>query len=176
MSGRLAFVGDVHLEPDDPLLPEFLQFLDHLGRNCSRIIFTGDLFAVWLGRRELEQPHHAAVLAKLAELKERGLVLSYVEGNHDFRIGGSHAGVLFDEIRDETLRQSFGGLSILVAHGDLVNTADRRYRRWRRFARSPLIWGLFNLLPRAGRIRLAEATERRMRSTNLDQKRAFPKE
>ena len=61
-----------------------------------------------------------------------------------------------------------------MAHGDLANSDDRRYLRWRRFARSPLIWGLFNLLPKRIRIGLAESTEKRMRSTNLDQKREFP--
>jgi UDP-2,3-diacylglucosamine pyrophosphatase LpxH len=176
MSGRLAFVGDVHLEPDDPLLSEFLEFLEQLGRSCSRIVFTGDLFTVWLGRPELEQPHHVAVLSKLSELREQGVVLRYIEGNHDFRIGDGRAGAAFDDVGHETLCESFGGLSILIAHGDLANSSDRRYRRWRRFARCPLIWGLFNLLPRRGRISLAEATERRMRSTNLDHKREFPEE
>jgi len=176
MSDRLAFVGDVHLEPDDPLLDPFLRFLDGLGRKCSRIIFTGDLFSVWLGRRELEQPHHVALLAKLSELRERGVALRYIEGNHDFRIGYSHAAELFDGVGPETLTESFGGLSILVAHGDLANSSDLRYRRWRGFARSWLIWRIFNVLPRKGRIRLAEATERRMRSTNLEHKREFPRE
>ena len=174
MSDRLAFVGDVHLEPEDRLLGEFLHFLDRLGEEYGRIIFTGDLFSVWLGRRELEQPHHTTLLAKLSELRERGVVLRYIEGNHDFRIRSSHAGKLFDDVAAETLAESFGGLRILVAHGDLANSSDHRYRRWRGFARSPLIWGFFNLLPRNARIRLAEATERRMRRTNLDYKREFP--
>jgi UDP-2,3-diacylglucosamine hydrolase len=176
MSDRLAFVGDVHLEPADPLLGEFLQFLDRLGGESGRIIFTGDLFSVWLGRRELEQPHHAALLSKLSDLRGRGVVLHYIEGNHDFRIRSSQAGELFDDVAPETLKVSFGGLRILVSHGDLANSSDRRYRRWRSFARSELIWGFFNLLPRKARIRLAEATERRMRSTNLDYKREFPEE
>jgi len=176
MSGNLAFVGDVHLVPDDPILPEFLQFLEWLGKSCSQIVFTGDLFTVWLGRRELEQPHHAAVLSKLTELRGQGVVLRYIEGNHDFRIGSSPVAEFFDEVCDETLCESFGGLRILVAHGDLANSEDRRYRMWRRFARSPLIWGVFNLLPKRCRIRLAESTERRMRSTNLYHKREFPTE
>jgi UDP-2,3-diacylglucosamine hydrolase len=174
MSDRLAFVGDVHLEPADLLLGEFLHFLDRLGEDCGRIVFTGDLFSVWLGRRELEQSHHAALLRKLSELRERGVVASYIEGNHDFRIRSSHAGILFDDVAPETLTESFGGLRILVTHGDLANSSDRRYRRWRRFARSPLIWGFFNMLPRTTRLWLAEATERRMRSTNLDYKKEFP--
>jgi UDP-2,3-diacylglucosamine hydrolase len=174
MNGNLAYVGDVHLVLDDPALDQFLCFLDQLGRDCSQIVFTGDLFTVWLGRRELEQPHHKTVLSKLSELRARGVVLRYIEGNHDFRIASSPAAECFDEVCDETLSQSFGGLRILVAHGDLANSEDRRYRRWRRFARSALIWGLFNLLPKRCRIGLAEAAERRMRSTNLDHKREFP--
>jgi UDP-2,3-diacylglucosamine hydrolase len=176
MSARLAFVGDVHLEPHDPLLPEFLEFLSRLGEECSRIVFTGDLFTVWLGREELEQPHHAAVLERLRELKERGVAMRYIEGNHDFRIADSYIAEVFEEVVGEALTEAFGGRNILAAHGDLANSADRRYRRWRRFARSPMIWGLFNVLPPRARMRLAETAEKRMRSTNLAHKRIFPEE
>lgn len=173
---NLAIVGDVHLRRDDEALPDFLAFLDSLGERCSRIVFTGDLFEVWLGKRELEQPHHTAVLSKLASLRERGVTLRYVEGNHDFNIAPCYGGEPFDEVDGERVEEQFGGLRILVAHGDLANSEDRQYLRWRRFVRSRFTWVLFNLLPRGRRVRAAEALERRLRRTNLEFKREFPQD
>jgi UDP-2,3-diacylglucosamine hydrolase len=173
---NLAIVGDVHLRRDDEALPDFLAFLDDLGERCSRVIFAGDLFEVWLGKRELEQPHHGAVLSCLASLRERGVSLRYVEGNHDFNVGPCYGGDPFDDVDGELLEESFGGLRILVAHGDLANSEDRRYRRWRTFVKSRLTWTLFNLLPLGRRFRAAEALERRLRRTNLEFKREFPEE
>ena len=134
----------------------------------------GDLFNLWIGRPELEQAHHAAVVRKLAELRERGLTVRYIEGNRDYRIGPCYAGRAFDEATDRGIVERFGGRRIVAIHGDLANRADRRYRRWRRVSRSGPAWVLFNLLPRGRRLRLAESLERRLRSTNPEFKAAFP--
>jgi UDP-2,3-diacylglucosamine hydrolase len=171
---KLAFVGDVHLDRDDPDLETFLSFLDRLGRTSSRIVFLGDLFNIWIGRPELELPHQAAVIARLRELRDSGVGIRYVEGNRDYRIGPLHGGTAVDDATDRGLEESWGGTRLFVAHGDLANTRDRQYRIWRRISRSAVVWGLFNLLPAATRIKMAESIESRMRATNLDYKREFP--
>jgi UDP-2,3-diacylglucosamine hydrolase len=173
-AANLAIVGDVHLRRDDEALPDFLAFLEDLGQRCSRIVFAGDLFEIWLGKRELEQPHHRAVLSRLAALRELGVTVRYVEGNHDFNIGQCYGEDPFDEVDGERIEELFGGLRILVAHGDLANSDDRRYRRWRAFVRSRFTWTAFNLLPLGRRVRAAEALEMRLRRTNLEFKREFP--
>lgn len=171
---NLALVGDVHLDRDDPDLPAFLAFLDRLGETSGRIVFLGDLFNIWLGRRELEMPHQTAVIERLGELRDRGVVVRYVEGNRDYRIGNGYAGSALDDASDAGLVEQWGGRRLFVVHGDLANAGDRQYRAWRRVSRSFAVWGLFNLLPAATRLKLAERVERRMRSSNLEYKREFP--
>ncbi len=173
-SGDLVFVGDVHLGQDDPWLPSFLEFLDRLGRTSRRIVFMGDLFDLWIGRPELEQPHQTAVVARLAELRRRGVVVRYLEGNRDFHIGRCYAGSAFDDATDQGILEEFGGRRVVAIHGDLANRRDRRYRRWRRVSRSGPAWLLFNLLPRRRRLRLACGLERRLRRSNAEYKGAFP--
>ena len=173
---RLAFVGDVHLERDDPDLPDFLAFLDTLGRTSRRIVLMGDLFDLWIGQPELEQSHHVAVATKLAELRRQGLRVCYLEGNRDYRIGESQTGRAFDESSEAGRVEEFGGRRIYAIHGDLVNPDDRQYRRWRRISRSGLAWALFNALPRATRLRWSSRAEFRMRATNLEFKFEFPEE
>lgn len=174
--GRLAFVGDVHLDREDPHLEAFLSFLDRLGRTSRRIVFLGDLFNVWLGRRELEQPHQAAVLAKLRDLRGRGVSIGYVEGNRDFHIGAGYGGEAIDVASDAALVEEQGGTRLYAAHGDLVNARDLRYRLWRAVSRSAPVWRLFNGLPAPHRLRLAESLERRLRATNVAYKKDFPED
>jgi UDP-2,3-diacylglucosamine hydrolase len=173
-TGSLVFVGDVHLDQGDPAVEAFVSFLDRISTRCSRLVLLGDLFNVWIGRPELEQPHQTAVLTQLARLRRRGTVVRYVEGNRDYRIHQGYAGTAIDEASDEPIVERFGGLTITVCHGDLVNPADRQYRRWRRLSRSRPFWILFRLLPRALQLRVARSAEARMRSTNLAFKQEFP--
>lgn len=172
----LVFVGDVHLGPDDPWLPRFLAFLDRLADSASRVVLMGDLFELWIGRPELEQPHQAAVAGHLRALRERGLVVRYLEGNRDYHIGPGYAGRALDEATDRPIVEEFGGRRLVAVHGDLANAKDRQYRAWRRLSRSRGLWLLFNALPRGPRLRLAHALERRMRGTNPAFRRAFPEQ
>jgi UDP-2,3-diacylglucosamine hydrolase len=173
-ASELVFIGDVHLDRQDPALPEFLSFLEGLADRAARIVLMGDLFNVWIGGAGFEQPHQAAVVETLVSLRGRGVTLAYLEGNRDYRIARHYAGRAFDQVSDGSLVERFGGHRIHASHGDLVNVEDRQYRLWRRFSRSAPVWGLFGLLSRRRQFRLAESIERRMRSTNLAYKRQFP--
>jgi UDP-2,3-diacylglucosamine hydrolase len=174
--GSVAFVGDVHLDRDDSDLAAFIDFLDRLGSSSGRIVFMGDLFNIWLGRRELELPHQAAVVERLKRLREHGVSVRYVEGNRDYRIDRCYRGEAVDEASYEGFAEERGGTRVFAAHGDLANVRDLQYRTWRRFSRSALVWGLFNLLPAATRVRLAERMEHKLRGTNLEYKREFPEQ
>jgi UDP-2,3-diacylglucosamine hydrolase len=172
--GELVFIGDVHIDRDDPALSDFLEFLDRLGERASCIILLGDLFNIWIGGRGMEQPHQSAVIERLEALRDRGVVVRYLEGNRDYRIGHCYTGTALDDASDEGLVTDFGGHSFFVTHGDLVNVADRQYRAWRRFSRSAQVWALVRLLPVRRRVALAESLERKMRQTNQAYKQEFP--
>ena len=172
----LVFVGDVHLDRDDPALEAFLGFLRGLGTTASGVILLGDLFNVWVGDAGMERPHQAAVVRELEALRGRGVVVRYLEGNRDYRIGRRYAGTAFDDTSDTSLVEKRYGHSVYAAHGDLVNVRDRQYRVWRAFSRSTPVWALFRLLPAGRRAALVEDLERRMRGTNLGQKQRFPEE
>ena len=114
------------------------------------------------------------VVAKLAELRRRGVVVRYLEGNRDYGIARCYTGVAVDEASDAGLVERFGGTSLFAAHGDGINPADRQYRLWRRVSRSAPVWWMFRLVPATRRARLAEALERRLRATNVGFKSHFP--
>lgn len=172
--GALVFVGDVHLGRDDPALGAFVAFLDSLAGRAERVVLLGDLFDIWVGRRELERPHQTAVLDAFRRLRAAGVIVRYVEGNRDYRIGAAYAGDALDDATPDGLLESFGGHRIYVVHGHLANRDDRQYRAWHRLSRSGLFWRLFHAIPRPRRARIVDRLETRMRSTNLAFKGAFP--
>jgi UDP-2,3-diacylglucosamine hydrolase len=174
ISGDLVFIGDVHIDRDDPALSDFLSFLERLGSHTSCIVFLGDLFNIWIGGRGMEQPHQTAVVEVLTALRSKGVVVRYLEGNRDYRIGQSYVGTAIDDASDEGLVEQFGGHSFFVTHGDLVNVEDRQYHLWRRFSRSAPVWTVVRLLPERRRVAMAESLEKRMRRTNLAYKQEFP--
>ena len=172
--GPLVFVGDVHLEEGDAAVPEFVSFLEKISDDCSRLILLGDLFNVWIGRRELEEPHQTTVLRQLSRMRRQGVVVRYIEGNRDYRIHQCYAGDAIDDGSTRGIVEEFGGLTISVTHGDLVNPSDRQYRLWRAISRSAPLWALFSLLSQRRKLRIVRSFEARLRGTNLAFKQSFP--
>ncbi len=115
--GDLVFVGDVHLDREDASLPAFLRFLDALEPTTRRLVLVGDLFNLWLGQRSLEQPHQTAVVSKLAQLRERGVSVVYLEGNRDYRIAGGYRGSALDEVSDRGFVERVAGRRVFAIHG-----------------------------------------------------------
>ncbi len=172
--GDLVFIGDVHLQPDDPDLAAFLTFLRAVAMTADRIVLAGDLFDLWLGGRDMDLPHYRAVTDVLRELRRAGTVIRYLEGNRDFHVAKTFAGDAFDDATDAGVVERCGGHRIFAIHGDLANPADLRYRAWRRVAHADATWALFRALPAGARVRAAESIERRMRASNRAFKRSFP--
>ncbi len=174
--GDLVFVGDVHLDRDEPEVDAFVAYLRGLSGRARRIVLMGDLFNLWIGDASLEQDHHRRVLSCLRELRAVGVETHYLEGNRDYRIGKAHGGGAFDAVSAMGLREDWGGLRIWASHGDLVNVRDRQYRAWRAISRSGAAWALFSSIPRARRFAIAESIERKMRATNVRGKTHFPEQ
>jgi UDP-2,3-diacylglucosamine hydrolase len=172
--GDLVFLGDVHLDRGMPEVGEFVAMLEAIRPTTRKLVLAGDLFNLWIGRRELEQPHQTAVLEAFERLRSDGVSIRYVEGNRDYRIGAAYVGRYLDEASETGLVETHGGKRVFAIHGDLANPEDRAYRRWRRFSRSAPVWWMFHALPQRRRLRLAERLEARLRTTNLDYKREFP--
>ncbi len=173
-SGKLVFVGDVHLEPDDPAGGAFLSFLERLAGFASRVVLLGDLFPIWIGQRKLERPHQRLVVERLQALRRAGVEVVYVEGNRDFRIRSAYLGLAFDAVSEGEFAQPWAGRTWLAIHGDLANPRDRLYRIWRRVARSGAAWGLFRALPPSRRLAVAAWLERRLREANPNFKGGLP--
>ena len=133
---RAVFLSDAHIRDHaDPNLPPLMAFLRSLEGKVDRLIVAGDLFDTWFGFRHAVFPEYVPLLGALHRLTESGVRLVYVTGNHDFEMGRFFTDVLKAEVHDTQLVLEEDGRRAFVAHGDMANLHDRKYRRLRRFLR-----------------------------------------
>jgi len=172
----LVVVADTHLIRHDDELTHFIAFLDSLTGTAEVLYHLGDVFNIWLGNRRFEMEHMRPVLDAMRRLAASGTALRLVEGNRDFHVEDGYAGDPFEAVVPVSEERGFGGRRVHVAHGDLVNEADKQYRAWRRFSKSRALWGTFRLLPGRAGVGIGSFLETRLRGTNLPYKSYFPQE
>lgn len=125
-------VSDVHIGAV-PAVTEraFRSYLDYAAFEASTLVINGDLFDVWVPSRRFIMRPYARVLAKLADLVERGLPVYFVGGNHD-ALEYSETALREDAgvtVLHDPARITLGSFSTLIAHGDGVRTLGSAYRK-----------------------------------------------
>ena len=175
-TGPVYIASDIHLGavPADTER-RFVDFLDHVAANASRLIVNGDLFDFWFEWGEVMPARHFRTLAGLARVVEAGVPVALVGGNHDAWGGRFLRDEVGLELIDGIWRTELAGASSLVAHGDGLGAGDLKYRMLKATIRSRLaIAGFRALHPELG-MRLARAvssTETKGHSESAAQGRA----
>ncbi len=171
---RVAVIADAHLGGPGGDGEELARQLGALRAECcARVLFLGDLFHLWVGARRFETSELRRLLPAIRGLRQRGIRVSYVEGNRDFFLAGGDYDDLFDEIATEVAFES-SGTRYLAVHGDGLDPRDWRYRCWRGLSKNTASRWLALRLPRGLSNRVARSTERGLAGTNLQHKSRIP--
>lgn len=147
---KTILIADVHLKAAKSARQHrdaFARFLDSVpAAGFTRFICLGDLFDFWFEYRHVIFSDFFGVLGAFARMRDAGIEMHLVCGNHDFWAGRFLENELgFHVHRDPTILP-FGERRVLLAHGDGVNPHDRAYRLFKRIARNPLVIGAFRLI------------------------------
>ncbi|HNR31018.1 MAG TPA: UDP-2,3-diacylglucosamine diphosphatase [Candidatus Hydrogenedentes bacterium] len=141
--------SDVHLRVTEPeRTREFAAFLRAIDpARFDRVVCLGDLFDFWFEYRHVVFSDYFEVLRAFAELRDAGIELHLVCGNHDF-----WAGRFLRETLGFRIHLAgelwFGERRALLVHGDGLNPDDWKYRLYKRIARNPfVIWAFRQLHP-----------------------------
>lgn len=125
-----------------------IGFLRHLETTAGSLVVNGDLFEFWFEWRHVIPRSSFRVLAAIAALRERGVPVLMVAGNHDCWGGEvlrEDAGVEF--AASGAWEGTLAGWHARVEHGDgLRPREDRGYRALRRVLRNPWSIRAFRLL------------------------------
>jgi UDP-2,3-diacylglucosamine hydrolase len=124
-----------------------LAFLRHLHGRAASLVVNGDLFDFWFEWRSVMPRRGYRVLAALADLRDAGVPVVWIAGNHDCW-GGE---ILRDDVGVDfhvgPWTGALGGWRTRIEHGDgLREREDRPYRALRRVLRHPLSVRAFRVL------------------------------
>jgi UDP-2,3-diacylglucosamine pyrophosphatase LpxH len=166
-------IADPHFQSHDLALATFRRFLGAFRESeTPTLIFLGDLFPVWVALPRAQGPHQREVAVSLVDLRAHGCRVVYLVGNRDYFLE-ELTPVPFDSLSTRWDLPTAAGL-VRFEHGDLINTADRNYLRWRAFSRSRAVSALFRALPSSLQCRLATKMERALDPTNRAYKATAP--
>ncbi len=130
-------VSDIHLGSVPPSTEQaFRQFLAHLPGRASELLINGDLFDFWFEYRSVIHAEHYRVLAALTDVREAGVKLRFVGGNHDAWGGPFLADRVGMELLPEGATIELGRRQALVVHGDGLGRGDLKYRALKKVIRS----------------------------------------
>lgn len=124
-----------------------IRFLRHLHGRAGSLVINGDLFEFWFEWKRVMPRATFRVLAALADLRDSGIPIIMVAGNHDCWGGEILREDVGIDFRLDPWEGKLGGWRARVEHGDgLRQREDRKYRALRRVLRNRIAIGLFRRL------------------------------
>ena len=146
MKKTLIF-ADVHLQAGNPAqIREFATWLRQFNHgDFDRVVCVGDLFDFWFEYRHVIFSDYFEVLRAFAEMRDAGVELHLICGNHDFWGGRFLEEELGLQIHLQ-VELPFGERTVRFIHGDGINPNDWKYRLYKRIARNPFVVWCFRQL------------------------------
>ena len=169
----IYFLSDAHLgaesrEREAGRERRLHDFLTSLPGHASALFIVGDLFDFWFEYRTAIPRRHFATLVALRRLREAGVAITYLNGNHDFWLGPFLRDELGLETRNDAAALELQGHRIWLHHGDGLVGGDLGYRMLKKVLRSPASVALYRLLHPDLGIPLAHQVSRWSRHSRAD--------
>jgi UDP-2,3-diacylglucosamine hydrolase len=165
MSERvIAIFSDLHLQASAPDAEGFFVDLLRKLRTEEKITdlwLMGDIYDLLVGAYPFWIKRHVRFFDELESLVTAGVRVLWFEGNHDFHIRDLLVPRGIEVITEDNMLE-VAGRKLYLAHGDLVNTTDLPYLRWRAFTRSPRFKQILAALPERAREQMLPAIGRWM--------------
>src|SRR5512145_2740221 len=167
------FMSDAHLgvesaEREGPRAARLHDFLNSLEGRASSLYIVGDLFDFWFEYRTAIPRRHFDTLTTLGRLREAGVDITYLNGNHDFWLGTFFRDTLGIRTHDGALTVEAQGRRLWLHHGDGLVGGDLGYRALKAVIRHPVSIGLYRLIHPDLGIPLAHAVSRWSRHSRED--------
>ena len=152
----IYFISDIHLmlkrTKSEAKREEILfSFFDHVRKTGGTLIINGDLFDFYFEYKYVIPKVYSNFYYQILKLRESGVKVHYVLGNHDYWVMDFINDTLFDEVYDDDVKIKIGGKTFYITHGDGFLSWDKSYRALKSLIRSRLfIWFYRSLHPSIG--------------------------
>lgn len=146
---RAYIVGDVHLDARIPSRERaFCRFLDLVRDEKPDALFLlGDIFEFWFGYSSVMFSRFIHPIVKLGAIRDLGVPIHYLVGNHDFLPGPVFSDYLDFTIHEDPIRVLFGNTMTYLSHGDEINIEDRGYLFLKSILRNRMAQRMFRVIP-----------------------------
>ncbi|NQT65831.1 MAG: UDP-2,3-diacylglucosamine diphosphatase [FCB group bacterium] len=125
-----------------------IDFLDSIKEDADLLILNGDIFDLWFVWKKFIIKGYFPILLKLHQLREKGVRIVFIAGNHDFWFKDFLTGTLGIEVYKDNFCETIDGVKTFISHGDKYTSNDLRYQIFRRMIRNKFIMWIFgNLHP-----------------------------
>ena len=123
-----------------------VRFFRHLHGRAGSLVINGDLFEFWFEWKRVMPRGAFRVLAALADLRDSGVPILMVAGNHDCWGGDILREDVGLDFRVDPWEGLLGGWRARVEHGDGLRDTDGPYRALRLVLRNRLAIRLYGWL------------------------------
>lgn len=163
------FISDVHLgffdrKRDRDREDLLIEFLSAIKGDAKTLFLLGDIFDFWFEYDTVVPAYFYRTLAKLSELRDAGVNIIYIMGNHDF----GHKSFFQEELGIEVIRTDYEttleGKKIYLSHGDGKSHSDKGYLLLKKLLRSNWANYLFRKLHPDWGIKFASGSSHKSRS------------
>ena len=172
----IYFISDVHLgfferSADSQREQLLINFLKKISNNCSKLYIVGDLFDFWFEYKTVIPKYFYRILSTLYDLRNRGIEIDYIMGNHDFGHIDFFKKELDIQVYPDDIERIHSDKKFYISHGDGKTIYDGPYNVLKKILRSPVSLKLYlKLHPNTG-IKLASNTSKKSR--NYTQKKDY---
>ena len=137
------FISDIHLmlerSDEEAKRQDILfRFLRYIKENGGTLVINGDLFDFYFEYKDVIPKVFVPFYYEILKIREAGIKVHYVLGNHDYWVGDFITEMLFDKTYFSDTEFMINGKRFFVTHGDGYLSWDRGYRLLRKFIRSRL--------------------------------------
>ncbi len=152
MRQKIFLFSDAHLgsgstEQEQEKEEKLLSFFGKVEAEASRLYIVGDLFDFWFEYKQLIPKNFQRVLNHLSQLRDKGIAIDYLCGNHDFWLGDFLPDELGIPVHRDSLEVELQGKKVYLSHGDGLARSDWGYRILKKILRNKINIWLYRQLP-----------------------------
>jgi len=145
------FLSDAHLGfagPAEETHREntLLQFFNWISDKADTLYVVGDLFDFWLEYASVIPRRFFRILCGLNRLREKGIEVHYIVGNHDCWAGTFFPDAMGIPIYFKPVTPVLHGKRFLVGHGDGIAKKDVGYRILKKMLRNRMAVRLYKTI------------------------------
>lgn len=165
----IYFISDVHLghhERDKNHIVEkrLIAVLRKISGDCEKLFIVGDLFDHWFEYKTVIPREFIRTLSELLSMRERGIDIEYMIGNHDFgHIDFFEKELNIPTYQDDIERELYGK-KFYISHGDGKMSGDTGYKIIKKILRNPVSQKLYRILHPDFGIGIASSSSRKSRT------------